>query len=91
MRIVRQALFTKNPPRNIRKNYGGMMIFGDEKHTPLRSGRLTCGYAASGSARPTSKLLPSVATSHTRQTLDDISLSKKISFSTFSAGVSNPP
>ena len=70
MRIIRQALFTKNPPLNIRKNYGGRMIFGDEKLTPLRSGRLTGGYAAPGSARPTPKLLPSVATSHIRQTSD---------------------
>ena len=68
----------------VRKNYGGRMIFGDEKLTPLRSvprcalgrfapsGRLTGGYAVRGSARPSSKLLPSVATSHTCQALGEI-------------------
>jgi len=65
-----------------RKNYGGRMIFGDEKLTPLRSvprcalafgsGRLTGGYTVRGSARPSPKLLPSVATSHTRKTLCSI-------------------
>jgi len=51
----------------VRKNYGGRMIFGDEKLTPLRSvprcalgrfapsGRLTGGYAVRGSARPSPK------------------------------------
>lgn len=36
MRITGQALLTVNPKRNIRKNYGSRMIFGDEKLTPLR-------------------------------------------------------
>ena len=67
--------------KEVRKNYGGRMIFGDEKLTPLRSvprcalgfasGRLTGGYAVRGSARPSPKLLPSVATSRTRQPLDE--------------------
>ena len=54
----------------VRKNYGGRMIFGDEKLTPLRSvphcvlgrlapsGRLTGGYQASGVAPPTPKFAP---------------------------------
>jgi len=72
-----------------RKNYGGRMIFGDEKLTPLRSvprcalalsgsGRLTSGYAVRGSARPSPKLLPSVATSHIRQTLGEIMEEKRL-------------
>jgi len=52
----------------VRKNYGGRMIFGDEKLTPLRSvpryalaygsGRLTGGYLASGVAPPTPNFAP---------------------------------
>ena len=77
----------------VRKNYGGRMIFGDEKllrsstlwvcgarprcALAFGSGRLTGGYAVRGSARPSPKLLPSVATSHTRQPLYIESLKKK--------------
>jgi len=65
-----------------RKNYGSRMIFGDEKLTTLRSvprcalafgsGRLTGGYAVRGSARPSPKLLPAVATSYISNPLSEI-------------------
>ena len=66
----------------VRKNYGGRMIFGDEKLTSLRSvprcalgfasGRLTGRYAVRGSARPSLKSVTSFRISDTRQPIDEI-------------------